>query len=109
MNKSGLLYHYMRGLLNNKNNMHIMVNDSCYPIPQVEEKKKQYTARNVKRADSARWLQNITGQPVKWILHAVDNNILQNIPILWEDIGMAEEIYGPSVPHFQDKTVHHKI
>ena len=54
-------------------------------------------------------LQQITRRPVKKILHAVDNNILQNIPILWEDFGMAEYIYGPSVPHMQGKTVHHNI
>ena len=76
-----------------------MVNCSRSSIPQVEEKKKQYTARNVKRYDRKRWLQNITGQPVKWILHAVDNKILQNLPIFWEDIGVAEDIYVPIVPH----------
>ena len=37
------------------------------------------------------------------------NNILKNIPIMWEDVGMAEDIYVPSVPHLQGKTVHQKI
>ena len=80
-----------------------MVNDSRSPIPQVEEKKKQYTACDVKRDGHARRLQHITGQSVKWILHAVDNNILQNLPILREDVGMYEDIYVPSVPHLQEK------
>ena len=53
-------------------------------------------------------LQQITRRPVKKILHAVDNNILQNIPILREDVGMDEDIYGPSVTHLQVKTVSHK-
>ena len=86
-----------------------MVNDSCYPIPQVQENKKQYTARDIKRAGSARIFQNITGQPVKRIFHEVDNNTLQNLPILRQYVGMDEEIYGPSVPHLKGKTVRHKV
>ena len=86
-----------------------MVNGFRSPIPQVEEKKKQYNARAVKRAYHARSFQYITSQTVKWILQAVDNNILKNIPILKEDVGMDEDIYGPSVPHLQVKTVHHNI
>ena len=61
------------------------------------------------RADGSRQLQNITNQPVKLILHAVDNNILQNTPIIWEDVGMTEEIYGTSVPNLQGKTLHDKV
>ena len=53
MTKAGLLYHNMRHLLKN-NNAHTMVNDSRSPIPQVEEKMKQYTSCYVKRADCAR-------------------------------------------------------
>ena len=86
-----------------------MVNDSRFPIPQVKENNNHYTTRDVKRDDSARQLQHIIGQPIKWILHAVDKNILQNIPILWEYFGMTEDIYGPSVPHLQGKKSHHKI
>ena len=41
MTKAGLFYHVMMNLLKNKKNTHIMVNDSRYPIPQLEEKKKQ--------------------------------------------------------------------
>ena len=86
-----------------------MVTNSCSPIPQVEENKKQYTTRYVKRADNTRQLQNINGQPLKQILHAVDNNIIQNLPILREDTITAEEIYWPSVPHLQGKTALHKV
>ena len=39
----------------------------------------------------------------------VDNNILQNLPVLREYVGIAEDIYGPSAPHLQGKTVLHKI
>ena len=80
-----------------------MVNYSYFPIPQLEEKKKQYTVRDVKRDDIARRLQHITVQPTNRILHAVDNNILQNLPILQEDVRMDEEIYGPSVPCLKRK------
>ena len=78
---------------------------SWYYIPQARENNKQYTACDVYRADHARQFQHISGQPVKWILHALDNNILQNIPIFREDVGMYEDIYGPSVPYLQGKTV----
>ena len=96
MTKAGLFYHYMRHILKN-NNAHIMVNYSHSPIPKLEENNKQYTARDVNRADHARWFQNIYVQPVKQILHKVDNKILQHLPILQEDVGIAEDIYGPSV------------
>ena len=97
--KAGLLFHNMIHLLKNKNNEHIMVNDSLSPIPQFVEKKKQFTTRDVNRADSARQFHHITAQPENRILHAVYNNILNNIPILREYFGMDEDIYGPSIPH----------
>ena len=84
-----------------------MVNDPSSPIPQADGNKKKYTTRDVNRADRARRFHHITGQPVKRILHAVGNNILKIFPILREDIIMAEDIYGPNVPHLQGKTVHH--
>ena len=46
---------------------------------------------------------------IKRILHAFDNNILQNLPILREDVRMAEDIYGPNIPHLKGKTVRHKV
>ena len=98
----------MRHLLKNKD-VHILVNDSHSPIPQVQYKKERYTARNIKRAGCARLFQNITGQPIKHILYAVDNNIMQNLPILREDVRMAEDIYGPSIPHLKVKTVRRKV
>ena len=82
-----------------------MVNNSHSPIPQVHDKKKIYNARDIKQAYRARWFQNITGQPIKRILHAVNNNILKNLPILWEDVRMAEDVYGPSITHLKGKTV----
>ena len=53
--------------------------------------------------------QHITRQPIKQMLHAVDNKIFQNLPILREDVRMDEDIYGPSVPPFQGKIVQQKI
>ena len=108
MTKAGLFYHDISHLLKNKD-AHILVNDLHSPIPQVQEKKERYTARNIKRADFARRFQHITGHPIKKILHEVDNNILQNLPILKEDVRMSEDIYGPSIPHLKGKTVRRKI
>ena len=98
----------MRHLLNKKD-AHILVKDSHSPIPQVQEKKEIYTSRNIKRADRARRFHHITGQMIKQILHAVDNNILQNTPILREDVRMAEDIYGPRIPHLKGKAVRRKV
>ena len=86
-----------------------MVNDSHSPIPQVQDKKKRYTARYIKRADRARRFQNITGQSINGILHSVYNKILQNLPILREDVRMDTDIYGPSITHPKGKTVRRKI
>ena len=108
MTKVVIFYHDMMHLLKKKN-ARIMVNYSRYPMPQVEEKNKQYTSRDVNRYARARRFQNISGQPIKKILHAVDNKIQHNLPILREYAGMAENIYVPSVPHLQRKTVPHKI
>ena len=86
-----------------------MVKNSLSTTPQVEENKKHYTDHNVKRYDNEIQFQNITSQPVKKILHTVDNNILHNLPILQEDVGMAEDIYGPSVSYLKGKSVHQKV
>ena len=48
-------------------------------------------------------------QPLKRKLHSVDNTVLHNIPILWDDVLIAEDIYEPSVPHLQGKKFHHKF
>ena len=53
MGKAGLFYYDMRHL-QKKTDEHILVNDSHSPIPQVQDKKERYTARNIKRADCAR-------------------------------------------------------
>ena len=108
MTKAGLFYHDIRHLLNNKD-LHILVNNLHSPIPQFQDKNEKYTVRDIKLADRARRFQHITGQPIKGILHAVDNNILQNIPILQEDVRMAQDIYGPSIPHLKGKTVQRKV
>ena len=86
-----------------------MVNDSHSPIEQVQSKNKRYTARDIKRAGPSRKFQHITGQPIKQILHPVDNNILKNLPILQEDAIMAEDIYGPIIPHLKGNKVRCKI
>ena len=88
---------------------HILVKDSHYQMPQVQDKNERYTTCNIKRSGRARQFEHITGQPIKQILHAVDNNILQNLPIMREDVRMAEDIYGPSIPHLNGKIVQRKI
>ena len=108
MTEAGLFYHNMRHLLKKKD-AHIMANDSNSQIPQVKDKNKGYTNRNIKQADRARQFQNITGQSIKQILHAVNNKILQNLPILQEDVRMAEDIYGPSIPQLKGKKVRRNI
>ena len=85
------------------------MNDSHSPIPHVQAKKERYTSRDIKHADRARQCQHITGQPIKRILHAVYNNILQNLPILQEDARMAEDIYWPIIPHLKNNTVRRKV
>ena len=47
----------------------------------------------VDRDDRASQLLHITVQPVKQILQTVDNNILQNLPILQEGVVIAGDIY----------------
>ena len=98
----------MRHLLENKD-VHIMVNGSHSHIPQVQDKKKGYTARDIKWADRSSQFHHITGKPIKQILHTVNNNNLKNLPILKEDSRMAEGIYGPRISHLKVKTVRRKI
>ena len=59
--QAGFFYHDIRHLPKNKD-AHIVVNDSCFPVPQVKDKKKGYTARDIKISDRARQLQHISGQ-----------------------------------------------
>ena len=98
----------MRNLLKNKD-AHIMVNDSHSLMSQLKDKKKLFTARVIKISYHTRWFQHITGQPINWILYSVDNNILQNLTILREYVGMDADIHGPSIPHLKAKTVQRKI
>ena len=98
-NKDGIFYYGTGHLIKSNNNEHIMVNNSHFTITQVQEKKKHYTICDLKRDNCARLSQHITRQPVKQMLHTVDNNNLQNLPILQEDVRMVEDIYGPSVTY----------
>ena len=98
----------MRHLLKNKD-ADILVNDSYYPISQVQYMNKGYTSRVIKWADHARQSHHINGQPINRILHSVDNNILQKLTILREDVRMAEYIYEPSITHLKGKTVRRNI
>ena len=108
MTKTGFFYRDMSHLLNNKY-VHIVVNNSLSPIKQVKYKNKGYTTFDIKRSDRARRLQRITVQLMQWILHEVNNKILQNLPILQEDVGMAEDIYRPSTLHLKGKTEQQNI
>ena len=109
MTKAVIFYQYTMQTIKNKKNAHIIVNNSYSLIPKVEENKKHYNTCNKKRDDRARPFHHITGQPVKQILNVVDNNMLQNLPIFLEDVGMDEDIYGPNVSHLQGKKIHHNI
>ena len=95
-------------LLNNKDT-HIIVNDSHTPHTTSAGQEERIHLPRHKKGWSRKEEPNITGQAIKRILHVVDNNILQNLPILREDFGMAEDIYGPSIPHLKVKTVRRKI
>ena len=86
-----------------------MVNYSRSQIPKLDKKKKHYTACDVNRYYCSRQFRHVTDQPVKQVLHAVDDNILQNIPNVWEYFRMSEDIYGPSVKILQSETVRHKV
>ena len=59
-----------------------MVIESHSPIPKVQDKKKGYTAHNIERANHARQFQNITSNLIKQNLHAVNNDNMNNLPIL---------------------------
>ena len=75
MTNAGLFYHDIKHLIKNKSTQ-IMVNKSRSPLTQIKKNNKQYTVRDVMRADRTMGFQNITDQPLKWILHEVDNDIL---------------------------------
>ena len=75
----------------------------------MEEKNKHCTTHDINRADRTIQVHHITGQLVKRILHASDNNTLHNFSILREDVGMVEDIYGTIVTHLKRKIVFHKV
>ena len=96
--KTGWLYKAVPALLSNKDTH---IKDAHYPLQQVQDKKKGCTDLDIKQADRTSWFQHITVQPKELILHAFNNNILQNLLILLEDDRMADNIYGPIIPHLK--------
>ena len=74
-------------------------------IDTVEKNESKYSTRDIARAKQARKLQEITGMSLRGFLDAIDNKSFLNNPITRTDIIMAEDIYGPCVPHLKGKTV----
>jgi hypothetical protein len=65
-------------------------------VETIEENKKMFTPRQVKRAKTAHALYYAIGTPsLKDFKMIVQSNVIRNNPVTVEDIDLAEQIYGP--------------
>ncbi|VEU43169.1 unnamed protein product, partial [Pseudo-nitzschia multistriata] len=75
-------------------------------VTTVKGQKQFYSDLDLKRAKTARKLQETLGFPsVKAYLHMIDNNLIMNCPVTRRDVLMAEDIYGVNTNIVKGKTV----
>ncbi len=75
-------------------------------VNTVEGIARNFTKREVVRAQAARKLQNTLGFPsTRNFIDIVNSNVLNNCPITAEDIQNAELLFGPNLGSLKGKTV----
>ena len=78
-------------------------------VNTVQENKKNYTKRQVKRAEVARALYHTIGCPSeKDFRHIIQTKQISNCPVVLEDVKIFETIYGPDVYALKGKTTQTK-
>lgn len=77
-------------------------------ITTVKGNMEQYTKRQVKQAQLARKIGNITGLASKAMMDRIINrNLLPNFPVSQMDIMAAENIFGPSLSGIKGRSIRH--
>ncbi|KAL7564642.1 hypothetical protein ACA910_009330 [Epithemia clementina (nom. ined.)] len=73
-------------------------------VEAIEENKRMFTPRQVKRAKTARALYYAIGTPsLKDFKMIVQSNVIRNNPVTVEDIDLAEQIFGPDIGSLKGK------
>jgi len=68
-------------------------------LQTVEENKKKYTQREIRKADEARALRRKLCHPEQSVSERMlKENVLQNCKVTIQDVKRAEKIYGKSIP-----------
>jgi hypothetical protein len=99
---SGLYYH---------NTLSLDVTDRYSVEPYsflnvVAQNKKNFTTRQINQADKARALYCMLGRPSEQTFASMlNNNVIHNCPLTFEDAKRAMLIYGPDRAHLQGTTV----
>jgi len=74
-------------------------------VTTVADRKQQYSARDVKKAEEARRLQSIIGRPdTATFLQMIRRNEIPNCTVSADDIIAAEQIFGPDLGSLKGKT-----
>ncbi|KAL7577185.1 hypothetical protein ACA910_003520 [Epithemia clementina (nom. ined.)] len=74
-------------------------------VETIEENKRMFTPRQVKRAKTAQALYYAIGTPsLKDFKMIVQSNVIRNSPVTVEDIDLAEQIFGPDIGSLKGKS-----
>lgn len=78
-------------------------------VNTVDENKKSFTKREIRRAEAARRLQITIGRPTdKQLNDILDQNHLYGCDVRSQDVNNARKIFGPDVGSLKGKTVRRK-
>jgi hypothetical protein len=73
-------------------------------------KKSSYTQQGYMNAVQARKIQNIIMHPCdQQFGDIVDKNCIRNLNVIWEDIRVATDIFGPNIGSLYGKTIHKSL
>ena len=81
----------------------------CNLIDTVEENRMGFSKRQFERAKKARKLHHVMGAPaVENFKHMLRSKIIEDCPVLPEDVDVAEKIFGPDIATLKGKSTRPK-
>ena len=74
-------------------------------LKTVKANIEKYTEHQLKDTRAARYHQNTVGKSVRALLRFIDYGPMRNMPITWQSVKIAQDVWGTSRPYLQGKSV----